>query len=89
MTEKEYVDDVYDAEGNLVEPGYTAWDCDCGERIYRFRGDGDVKCSEGHWWNSFGQRLRDDWQGNPAWKYDDCSDMEGFERQQLSQERDE
>ncbi len=45
-------------------------------------------CACGAWYNAFGQRLRDDWRGNPAWNgQDDLDDLEGFERQKLARER--
>jgi predicted ATP-dependent serine protease len=64
------------------------WDCQsCGHLVERWRGQGDVDCANcGACYNSFGQRLRDDWRGNSSWQYDDVDDMEGFERQQLSYE---
>lgn len=75
--------DEYEAEG----PTRT-WECgDCGATVERWRGQGDVDCGEcGALYNSFGQRLRDDWWGNPSWADDDVDDMEGFERQQLRAE---
>lgn len=69
----------YEAEG----PTRT-WQCqDCDHTVERWRGQGDVDCDNcGACYNSFGQRLRDDWRGNSSWAYDDVDDMEGFERQQ-------
>lgn len=61
--------------------------CDCGQQVERWRGQGDVSCSCGAWYNAFGQRLRDDWAGNPAWSDDELDDLEGFERQQLARDR--
>jgi hypothetical protein len=64
------------------------WICgDCGRTVERWRGQGDVDCECGACYNSFGQRLRDDWRSNSSWQYDDVDDMEGFERQQLSYEQ--
>jgi hypothetical protein len=75
------VESTVDDEGYVI-PGYTAWDCEkCGDEVYRYRGDGDVSCGCGAEYNAFGQRLRDDWRGNPAWKYDDVTDLDGFEMQ--------
>ena len=88
MRNKTYVEDTYDDDGNIVEPGYTTWLCDCGQPVYRYRGEGDVTCYNGHWFNASGQRLRDDWQQNPSWKYDDVDDCTGYEMQQLRQETD-
>lgn len=62
------------------------WDCDtCGAHLEAWMG-GDVSCDCGAQYNGSGQRLRDDWRGNPAWSDDDMDDMEGFERQQLAAE---
>jgi hypothetical protein len=36
--------------------------------------------------NASGQRLRDDWRGNPSVYDDEIGDMEGFEIQQLRNE---
>lgn len=63
-------------------------DCEapgCAGFVQRFRGEGDVTCSEGdHSYNAGGQRLRDNWRNNPAWLDDDMDDMEGYERECLS-----
>lgn len=60
----------------------NSWDCEqCGDRVDRYRGDTDVACDCGAWYNSGGQRLRDDWAGNPSNYDDEISDMEGFEMQ--------
>lgn len=58
----------------------------CGETVERYRGEGDVSCVCGAQYNAGGQRLRDNWQDNPAWSDDDMDDMEGFERECLSRE---
>ncbi|MDN5768906.1 MAG: DNA repair protein RadA [Humibacillus sp.] len=58
----------------------------CGREVARWRGQGDVSCPCGAWYNAGGQRLRDDWTDNEAWRYDDVDDLEGFERQQLARE---
>lgn len=56
----------------------------CGATVERWHGQTDVDCHRcGTSYNAFGQRLRDDWRGNPAWSDEDTSDMEGFEVQQL------
>ena len=61
--------------------------CECGTLVQRFRGEGDVRCHNcGAWYNAAGQRLRDDWMENPAWKYDDMDDMAGLEVQMLRDE---
>lgn len=57
-------------------------DCDqCGETVYRFRGQGDIYCDCGAIYNSFGQRLRDDLntRRNPSEYDDDISDLDGYE----------
>lgn len=61
--------------------------CDCGTLVQRFRGEGDVRCDNcGACYNAGGQRLRDDWMENPAWKYDDVDDLTGLEIQMLREE---
>jgi hypothetical protein len=46
-----------------------------------------TKCSGcGACYNSWGQRLRDDWQGNPSLYDDGIGDMEGFELQHADDE---
>ncbi len=63
------------------------WHCGhCNAYLDRWRGEGDQACRCGAQYNSSGQRLRDDWQENPAWRYDDIDDLEGFELQQLARE---
>lgn len=58
----------------------------CGQQVERWRGQGDISCPCGAWYNASGQRLRDDWLGNPAWGDEEIDDLEGFERQQLARE---
>lgn len=72
-----------------IELPTREWECtQCGETVQRWRGQGDVNCSNcGACYNSFGQRLRDDWRGNSSWRYDNVDNMEGYERQQLSYEQ--
>jgi hypothetical protein len=86
------VEDIVDAEGWITTPGYTAWDCEkCKAEVRRYRGMADTDCTNcGACYTSGGQRLRDDWRDNPAWKYPDLEigDMEGFELQQLAKEGD-
>lgn len=60
------------------------WEADCeqcGKLVMRFRGQDDVSCNCGAEYNCFGQRLRDDWRGNPSNYDDDISDLEGYEMQ--------
>lgn len=60
----------------------------CGATVERWRGQGDIDCRHcGASYNAGGQRLRDDWRGNPAWADDELDDVEGFERQQLRAEQ--
>ena len=76
------VESTYDAEGFLVE-GYSQWDCErCGEQVRRYRSQSDVDCSRcGACYNAGGQRLRDDWRGNPSAHDDEISDLDGYEMQ--------
>lgn len=53
----------------------------CGATIARYRGEGDVTCRCGAEYNAGGQRLRDDWRGNPSTWDDEVSDLDGFEQQ--------
>lgn len=77
------VEDVVDNEGWIVEGGYTAWMCDCGNEVRRYRGQSDVLCIGcDQWYNSGGQRLRNDWMNNRSNWDDDVSDMDGFEESQ-------
>lgn len=89
MSAKNYrrVDSFVNAEG-YVEDGYSAWDCEkCGKEVRRYRGQSDVDCSEcGACYNAGGQRLRDDWRGNPSNWDENIGDLEGFEIQQLRKE---
>lgn len=57
--------------------------CDaCGAEVVRYKGESDIECPACQaQYNCFGQRLRDDWRGNPSNYDDDISDLEGFERQ--------
>ena len=85
-TNKRYVDGFINAEG-YEEDGYTRWDCEaCGKEVRRYRGQSDVDCDCGACYNAGGQRLRDDWRGNPSAWDDEIGDMEGFEIQQLRKE---
>lgn len=65
------------------------WKCHCKRTVERYRGQDDVQCTCGQWYNSFGQRLRDDWMGNPSNYDDEIGDLEGFEIQQLRAEHGE
>jgi DNA-directed RNA polymerase subunit RPC12/RpoP len=60
----------------------NAWKCgDCGNVVERYRGEGDVRCNCGANYNASGQRLRDDYRGNPSMWDDEIGDMEGYEMQ--------
>lgn len=82
------IEDSRDADGYIIN-GYSAWDCErCNREIRRYRGQGDVDCGNcGACYNAGGQRLRDDWRGNPSNWDDEIGDLEGFEIQQLRKER--
>lgn len=87
MTEIHRVEPVTDAEGFVINGDYWWWECDCGTEVRRYRGQSDVDCPNcGACYNASGQRLRDDWRGNPSNYDDEIGDMEGFEIQQLRQE---
>jgi len=68
-----------------VEEEQPTWEkpCDrCGHTISRWRGMSEVTC--GHCdaeYNAGGQRLRDDWRGNPSSWDEDVSDLDGYEMQ--------
>jgi hypothetical protein len=67
------------------EPEQPTWEkpCDrCSRTVTRWRGMADVTCSHcGAEYNAGGQRLRDDWRGNPSTWDDDVPDLEGYEIQ--------
>lgn len=53
--------------------------CECGTMLTAYD---DVDCPRcGACYNLWGQRLRDDWRGNPSMYDDEISDLEGFEIQ--------
>lgn len=80
MRELRRVEDVVDNEGWIVQGGYTAWDCDCGTEVCRYRGQSDVDCHDcGASYNASGQRLRSNWRSNRSNYDEDVSDMDGFE----------
>lgn len=81
-TNYEYIEDTVDDEGYIVN-GYSRWDCEkCGQEVRRYRGTSDVDCSNcGACYNAGGQRLRDDWRGNPSNYDDEIGDLEGYEMQ--------
>lgn len=63
------------------DDGSSSWECGCGKTVYRYRGQSDVSCECGQWYNAFGQRLRNDWMNNPSYYSDDVDDMTGYEIQ--------
>jgi hypothetical protein len=61
----------------------------CGHTIARWRGMAYVYC--GHCdaeYNAGGQRLRDDWRGNPSSWDDEIGDLEGYEIQHAGDDDD-
>ena len=68
----------------MYENDEPTWvkECDCGTNIERYRGESEVSCPKCHAeYNASGQRLRDDWRGNPSNYDDEIGDMEGYEIQ--------
>lgn len=66
-----------------------SWDCGkCGRLIERYRGMGDIQCECGAWYNSFGQRLADDWMKNRSNWDEDVSDLDGYEEAALVADRE-
>lgn len=76
--------------GDVDEPEKPTWSkpCEgCGEPVERWRGMSDVTCFTcGAEYNASGQRLRDDWRGNPSWYDDEIGDLEGYEIQHAGDE---
>ena len=72
------------------EPEEPTWSkpCErCGHEVSRWRGMSDVSCGHcGAEYNAFGQRLRDDWRGNPSLYDDEIGDLEGYEIQHAGDE---
>ncbi len=63
------------------------WHCQvCDAHLDRWRGQGDQTCDCGAEYNTFGQRLRDDWRENPAWRDGNVDDLTGYEISQLRKE---
>jgi hypothetical protein len=64
------------------EDGSSSWPCqNCKQTVTRYRRQGDVSCDCGAQYNAFGQRLRDDWRGNPSNYDENISDLDGYEMQ--------
>lgn len=79
------------AVNDLLDPRdvpTTWWDCqDCGTHLERYRGGREVSCHQcGAQYNASGQRLRDDWADNPAWRDDDLDDLAGYELEMITKE---
>lgn len=57
--------------------------CDnCGSTVERWHGQSYPSCGRcGAEYNAGGQRLRDDWRGNPSTWDDEIGDLEGYEIQ--------
>ena len=82
------LDSVDDVTENSIEfeapqPTHT-WECSsCGTTLERYQGQGDQTCDCGAEYNASGQRLRDDWRGNPSLYDDDIDDLTGYEIQHV------
>jgi hypothetical protein len=66
------------------EPEQPTWEkpCErCKRTVTRWRGMSDVSCECGAEYNAGGQRLRDDWRGNPSAWDEEVSDLDGYEIQ--------
>lgn len=66
------------------DDGSSSWPCqkkNCNHTVWRYRGQSDVSCDCGTNYNAAGQRLRDDWRGNPSNYDSEIGDMEGYEMQ--------
>lgn len=59
-----------------------SWDCACGNVVKVYRLGRDTTCSScGQWFNSAGQRLRNDWMNNRSCWDEEVSDMDGYEEE--------
>lgn len=66
----------------MPEPTHSWPCCVCGATVDRYRGESDVSCCVcSTSYNAGGQRLRDDWRGNPSNYDSDIGDLEGYELQ--------
>lgn len=64
------------------DPNLRTGTCEaCGSEVSRYRGEDDIECRCGAQYNASGQRLRDDWRGNPSTWDDDIGDLGGYEIQ--------
>lgn len=83
----QHIVESYDDEEGYIISDYNRWDCErCGKEVRRYRGQYDVQCECGTFYNAAGQRLRDDWRGNPSNYDDEIGDLEGFEIQHSGDE---
>jgi hypothetical protein len=73
---------VAEKRGNKVTKLSESYE-PCNEELYLY---GDTQCECGQWYNSFGQRLRDNWMDNRSNWDDDCGDLEGYEMAELRRE---
>ena len=72
------VDDI----DEIADGPVRVWDCEkCKQPVEIWRGESDATCECGAEYNAFGQRLRDNWRGNPSNYDNDISDLDGFEIQ--------
>lgn len=77
---KEHQAEDHDCQSQL----YTliSFDCDRCQKEVTTSGGHDVTCQNcDAEYNGSGQRLRDDWRGNPSNYDDEIGDMEGYEMQ--------
>lgn len=57
----------------------------CGSTDTIILGHGDNRCPTcGQWYNSFGQTLRSDWQGNPSTYDENIDDLTGAEMYEIA-----
>lgn len=68
------------------DDGSSSWACHCGETVTRWRGQSDVQCGCGQWYNAGAQRLRSGWRDNASSWNEDVSDLDGYEDEQLRAE---
>ena len=81
----------YQHHGSRQHHPTNTWTCgQCSTTLERYRGESDITCWKcGAEYNAFGQRLRDDWRGNPSNYDENIGDMEGYEIQQLQRETEQ
>ncbi len=74
-----YIEENYVGETDRPIGVFLCSNGKCQAIIERWRGMDDIQCHCSAWYNSFGQRLRDDWQSNPSNYDSEIGDLEGFE----------